>query len=101
MNIRGKNLIKLLEKDLGPMSFAGFLRGARASKDISQAEMTLMLGMARSTLCDIEKGRHLVSPALASKIAKICGLSVKTAVLAAIQDQLNKANLDMRVALIA
>ena len=100
MNTRGKNLIGLLEKDLGPISFGGFLRGARAAKDLSQAEMALMLGVARSTLCDIEKGRHLVSPTLASKIAKICGLSVKIAVLSAIQDQLNKANLDMRVALV-
>ena len=99
MNTKEQGLVDLLEADLGPISFSGFLRGVRASQDLSQAEMALMLGVARSTLCDIEKGRHLVSPALASKIAKICGLSVKMAVLAAIQDQLNRANIDMRIAL--
>ncbi|MEI6790558.1 MAG: helix-turn-helix transcriptional regulator [Myxococcaceae bacterium] len=99
MSTKEKGLIDLLEADLGPISFSGFLRGARASQDLSQAEMALMLGITRSTLCDIEKGRHFVSPALASKIAKTCGLSEKMAVLAAIQDQLNRAHIDMRVAL--
>lgn len=101
MSTKGKRLVKLLEKDLGPISFAGFLRGARASKDLSQVEMARMLGMARSTLCDIEKGRHLVSPSLAAQIATTCGLSVEIAVLAALQDQLYKANLQMKVALVA
>ncbi len=101
MTTKGKNLLTLLEKDLGPMSFAGFLRGARASKDLSQADMARMLGIARSTLCDIEKGRHIVSPALAAKIAKACGLSVKIAVSAALQDQLDKAHIKMRVAMVA
>jgi DNA-binding XRE family transcriptional regulator len=72
---KGKNLVMLLEHELGHMSFGGFLRGARASKDMSQVEMALTLGISRSTLCDIEKGRYLVSPAMAAKIAKLCGLS--------------------------
>lgn len=101
MTIRRKRLVKLLEKTHGPMTFAGFLRGARASKDLSQAEMARMLDMARSTLCDIEKGRHLVSPALAARIAKACGLSVEVAVLAALQDQVTKANLKIELALAA
>lgn len=101
MTTKGKRLFTVLEKDLGPMSFAGFILGARASKDLSQAEMARMLSIARSTLCDIEKGRHLVSPALAAKIATVCGLSVKIAVLAALQDQLDKANLKMKLALVA
>lgn len=101
MSTKGKKLTKLLEAELGPMSFAGFLRGARASKDMSQAEMARTLGIARSTLCDIENGRHLVSPALASQIAKACGLAEEIAVLAALQDQLSKANLKMKLALVA
>ncbi len=95
---KGKNLIALLERELGPMSFGGFLRGARASKDLSQVDMAAVLGIARSTLCDIEKGRHLVSPAMAAKIAKICGLSTEMAVTLAFQDQLDKANLKLKVA---
>lgn len=97
MSAKGKNLVELLNVELGPISFGGFLRGARASKDLSQADMAKMLGLSRSTLCDIEKGRHLVSPALAAKIARKCGLAVKMAVQAALQDQVNKAKLKLRV----
>ena len=95
---KGKNLITVLERELGHMSFGGFLRGARASKDMSQVDMAIKLGVARRTLCDIEKSRHLVSPAMAAKIAKLCGLSVELAVTLAFQDQLDKANLKLRVA---
>ncbi len=100
MSTKEKNLVELLDKELGPISFGGFLRGARASKDLSQAEMARMLGLSRSTLCDIEKGRHLVSASLAAKIARKCGLAAKMAVQAALQDQLNKAKLKMKVELL-
>ncbi len=95
---KGKNLIALLEHEIGPMSFGGFLRGARASKDMSQVELANLLGIARSTLCDIEKGRHLVSPTMAAKIAKHCGLSTEMAITLAFQDQLDRANLKLKVA---
>jgi DNA-binding XRE family transcriptional regulator len=101
MNTEKFDLSKILDKELGPVSFGGFLRAARASKDLSQTEMAKMLGIAKSTLCDIEKGRHLVSPELAAKIAKKCKLSVIVAVEAAIQDQLRKAKLGFKVNLVA
>lgn len=98
---KGKRLVPLLMRELGPVSFGGFLRRARASNDLSQVDMAKKLGIARSTLCDIEKGRHLVSPSMAAKIAKICGLSIEMAVTLAFQDQLDRANLDLRVAVAA
>ena len=101
MSTNKKRIVDALEKELGPMSFAGFIRGARASKDLSQVDMAKKLGISRSTLCDIEKGRHLVSPGLAASIAKTCGLSVKIAVLASLQDQLRKSKLKMTLALVA
>lgn len=94
---KGKNLVRLLERELG-VSFGGFLRGARASRELSQVEMAAILGITRSALCDIEKGRHLVSPIMAAKIAKVCGLSTEMAITLAFQDQLDKANLKLRVA---
>lgn len=94
---KGKKLVTLLERELGPMSFGGFLRGARASKDMSQVEMALVLGISRSTLCDIEKGRYLVSPVMAVKIAKLCGLSTEIAVTLVFQEQLDRANLKLKV----
>ncbi len=92
-----KRLRDILEKDLGPMNFGSFLRGARTSKDLSQVDMAEFLGISKSTLCDIEKGRQAVTPALAAKIAKRCGLSELVAVETAVNDQLRRAGLKMTV----
>lgn len=92
-----KKLRDVLEKDLGPMTFGSFLRGARTLKDMSQVQMAKFLGITKSTLCDIEKGRQSVTPALAAKIAKKCGLSVVVAVETAVNDQLRRAGLKISV----
>ena len=88
-----KSASKVLRKKLGPISFGGFLRSARTMKDMSQVEMAAFLGISKSTLCDIEKGRQLVSIELASKIAKKCELVQSLAVKCSIQDQLRRAGL--------
>jgi len=64
-------------------------------------EMAKKLKMARGTLCDIEKGRQIVSPQLAVKIAKICKFPNVIAVQLAVQDQLRKANLKYKVKIAA
>ena len=92
-----RHLLKTIEKDTGPITFGMFLRAARTSKDFSQVEMAAFLGVSRGTLCDIEKGRQLVSPTLAAKIAKKAGLSPTVAIKACLQDQLNKAKIKMIV----
>src|SRR6266852_523497 len=92
-----KDLSRALAKELGPLTFGSFLRGARVSRDMTQAEMARFLEISRSTLCDIEKGRQLVSPALAARIAGRCGLSKVVAVEAALMDQIRRARLKMLV----
>lgn len=101
MSTEKVSLGKFLDKELGPFTFGSFLRGARASKDLSQVEMAKLLGISKSTLCDIEKGRQLVSPELAVKIARKCKLSIQVAVEAALQDQVRKAKLLFKVNLVA
>lgn len=90
-----------LERKLGPFTFAIFVRGMRANKDMTQKEFAKFLGMAPGTLCDIEKGRQLVSPALAKKIAKKLKMPEKLAVQASLQDQLRKAKIKYTVELVA
>ena len=97
MSTKNIDLGKWLENRVGPLTFADCIRSARAVLDLSQVEMAKFLGMSKSTLCDIEKGRQLVSPALAAKIAKKCKRSVKVAVAASLQDQLRKAKLNFEV----
>ena len=88
-----------LEKELGPVTFAMFMRVARTSLDLTQIEMAKKLKMAPGTVCDIEKSRQLVSVSLAAKIAKTAKLSAKQAVAASMQDQLRKAKLDFVVSI--
>lgn len=78
-----------------------FLRAARTSMDLTQVAIAQRLGISRASQCDIEKGRQLVSPELAMKIAKTAGLSTAIAVKACLQDQLNKAKIRLKVELSA
>jgi len=94
-----KRLDGLLKKEVGDLTFGMFLRVARTSMGLNQVEMSKKLGIKRGTLCDIEKGRQLVSPTLAKKIAQKSGLSTTVAVEACLQDQLAKAKIDLRVEL--
>jgi len=96
-----KRAIPLLEKEVGDLTFGMFLRVARGQLELSQAEMARRLKISRGTLCDLEKGRQLVSPSLAVRTAKAAGFSETLAVKACLQDQLKKANIKLRVALVA
>ena len=96
-----KRALALLDRATGPLTFGMFLRAARTAMDITQTEMARRLGISRSTVCDIEMGRQLVSPELAVKIAKKAGLSTTLAVKACLQDQLKKAKIKLKVDLSA
>lgn len=94
-----RSLTKKLEAELGPMTFGMFLRGSRTMLNLTQQEMADKLGMARGTLCDIEKGRQLVSVELANRIAKQAGLSAIVAIEVCLNDQLRKSKLKYHVKL--
>lgn len=90
-----------LEKHFGPLTFARYMRGMRAGRDMTQKDFAQFLGMAPGTVCDIEKGRQLVSPTLAKKIAKKLKMPEIIAVRACLQDQLRKAKISYKVELVA
>lgn len=92
---------EILGNNLGIPTFGGFLRGARASLDLTQEKMAKKIKISKSSLCDIEKGRQRVSPVLALKIAKILKLSEIMAVQLALQDQLHKAKIKMVIKKVA
>lgn len=92
-----RNLGQLLERELGPLTFGKFVRSARLAKNLSQTAMANFLRISRSTLCDMEKERQFVSPALAVKIARKCGLSEVVALETALMDQLRRAKLKFRI----
>ncbi len=96
-----KSLSKLLEQDVGPLTFGDFVCSSRMALNITQVDLAKKLKISKSTLCDIEKGRQLVSPALAVKIAKVTKFSEKLALETCLQDQLRKANINMQVTVAA
>jgi transcriptional regulator with XRE-family HTH domain len=86
-----------LEKRLGPVTIAMYISSFRISDGISQTEYARRLKISRANLCDIEKGRKLVSPARAAQFAKVLGVSELVMVQIAIQDLLRQAKLKYKV----
>lgn len=87
-----------LEQEVGPLSFAVFMRAARTSLDMTQEQLGKVLGISRANVCDIENGRQIVSTALAVKVARKAKLPEKLALQACLQDQVRKAGSAARVA---
>lgn len=98
MNIDHKFKSKL-EKDVGPLTFALFMRVSRNSLGLTQEEFGKKFGLSRANVCDIEKGRQLVSTELAVKVARKTGLPEKLALQACLQDQVYKAGSEAKVAI--
>ena len=89
---------KFLEKlNKGPISFGQLFESHRLCEEMSQAELARKMEISRAHLCDIEKGCRLVSAERAAKFAKVLGYPVSSFVTAALEDQLRKAGLKMRV----
>ena len=89
---------KFLEKlNHGPITFGQLVESHRLCDEISQAELARKMHISRAHLCDIEKGRRLVSAERAARFAKVLGYPVSSFVTAALEDQLRKAGLKMRV----
>lgn len=95
MSIKDAN--QVFEKIHGPFSFATFMLGIRTTLGLSQVEMAKKLGISKAALCEIEKGRTLVSPQAASRYSKKAGFSERVALEACLQDQLRKAKIKKRV----
>jgi len=69
------------------------LNAIRQGEEMSQVEFAKKLGISRSNLCDIERGRRFISSELAEKFAERLGESKEQFIRIALQDQLNRAGL--------
>jgi len=100
MSTKKSNAMKFLEDITGgPLSIAKLLFAIREGEGESQTKFAKRLGILRSNLCDLEKGRRFISPELAAKFAKKLGEAEEQFVRIALQDQLNRAKLKYRVEL--
>ncbi|MEZ4754927.1 MAG: helix-turn-helix transcriptional regulator [Bdellovibrionota bacterium] len=90
--------IKFLEELIGEtVTLPLTLHALRKCDELSQADFAAKLGISRSHLCDIEKGRKSVSPARAAQFAQALSLPTTHFVQLALQDQVDKAGLNVRV----
>ena len=78
-------------------TFGAYLEAVRKGEELSQTELAAKLGISRSHLCDIEKGRKLVAPERAARFAEILGYLPASFVQLALQDLLDRAKLAMQV----
>jgi plasmid maintenance system antidote protein VapI len=81
----------------GPLTFGKMITSLRECDEISQVDLARKMGISRAQLCDIEKERRAVTPAMAAKFAKVMRYSVHQFVALAIEDQLRKAGLKLKV----
>ena len=95
MSTREKSdAVKFLEKLTGgPLTMSKLINAIRQGEEMSQVEFAKKLGISRSNLCDIERGRRFISSELAEKFAERLGESKEQFIRIALQDQLNRAGL--------
>ena len=81
------------------LTFAAAVEGLRVGNDVSQAAFARKLGVSRQYLCDVEKGRRLVSPEQAARFAKAFGHPPNVLVRLALQDAASASCLKLRVSI--
>ena len=81
------------------LTLGSLLQTIRETDELSQAELAARLGVSKSHLCDIEKGRKAVSPERASRFALELGYSEEQFVRLALQQMIEAAGLDFQVGL--
>lgn len=99
---RKSKAMKYLDDLTGaPLSISNLLETIREGEELSQIEFAKILGISPSHLCDIEKGRKVVSPERAIKFAKILGYSETQFVRLSLQGMLDNSGIKMKVGLVA
>ena len=91
--------MKLLSRITGSdsLSLAEFLWAIREGEELTLNEFAYQLGISKSHLCDIEKGRKAVSLSRAIEFAEILGYSKDQFARLALQAEVDKAKLPYKV----
>ncbi len=94
--------MKLMEQlSGGPLTLGLALESLRKGESLSQEACAKRLRISKSHLCDVEKGRKLVSPERAAKWARLLGYPESVLVRLALQAELDAAGLKYTVVIAA
>ena len=74
-----------------------FLKSHRLGEELTQTQMAKILGISKQRLSDIENSRNIVSIKLCQKFAKKLHLPAEWLVKLALQEQIDKAKLPLKI----
>lgn len=95
---KNRDALEFLNEIIGePRTLGNVLESLRLSDEETQISYSKKLGISQAHLSQIEKGLKTVSAERARKFAKILGYSEVTFVQLAIQDELNRLGIKMKV----
>ena len=95
---KGSSERKFIEGILkGPLTFGMAVESLRLRDGLSQTVFAKKLGISRQYLCDVEKGRRLVSPEQAARFAKAFGHPASVLVQLSLQDSVRESGLKLKV----
>lgn len=98
MSTKKSDAVRFLEKLTGgPVTLGKFIEAVRKGEEMTQPEFAKRLGISKSHLNDIEKGRKAVSPDRAARYAKILGYAEARLVKLALQDLVDRGGLKLSV----
>lgn len=78
-------------------SLGDFLKNYRLGEELSQVEFAKVLGLSKQRLCDLEHDRTNVSIQLCKEFAEILDLPAEWLVKLALQHQIDKEGLKLKV----
>lgn len=81
----------------GPVTIGKLLESIRLGEGLTQPQFAKNLGISKSHLNDIEKGKKSVSPERAARFAKLLGYSEERFVTLSLQALLDEAGLNFTV----
>jgi transcriptional regulator with XRE-family HTH domain len=91
------NARKYLEKLVGRLTLGKAIRSIRQGEEDSQIDFAKRLGVSKQYLCDLERGRKIVSAKKAKQFAEILGYSPEQFIALALQDSLEHDGMHMLV----
>lgn len=81
------------------LSISNLIKTLRECEEMSQVAFAEKLNITRQRLCDIEHGRHRISPKIAAEFARKLGYSESQFVRLALQDILERDHLFYKIEL--
>jgi len=95
------NARAFIERITGPLTFGSALRSIRLGEEVSLEKFAAQLSVSRGYLCDVELGRRRVSASKAAEWGRKLGYGEAQFVRLVLQDELDTANIDLRVSVSA